>query len=788
MRKKIHFEIVSRYDKAYEPATVGIPCSKGELKKEQLQQLCLKRWGWEDGERYPAQFKPTAFWDDGSIKWLLIHCMVDLPANQEIDYAIVAGEQEKEVTCLIANTPICKVEELKEGTLIDNGCISVSLATPGNCNLFERIVTPQHTYEKGEIEGPWLMDSDGKQYLVEIGESGWEILEAGTVKIVARTRGRHVCGDKSWFSYSLLLTLWAGKPWINLDYQIINTEEDKRPGEQSGMSINNEQAGLKYDKNYAFELIKEMQMAVRPASNLKSDGMIKHKVYTSSFNYHVKEAGAKEKLSEVITADTVVNTANEMFPEVLFSIFAGDWSDGTHAVTAGIYQAYQNFPKALETSEDGVALQLLPQIGEMLKVPQGVARTTRCYLYFHEPDINERVLVDRLHQFELQPQPVLEPEAYIETGVFGEYVSNRYHHETERFLYRYVDSRAKGLGMLHFGDGPEWEYVKQGRSEGKLIWINNEYDMPHNFMVMLARTGDRRYFDYMRAAVEHWYDVDLCHFSQLPNKEGLLYTHSVDHISGQPVPSHQWVEGFLDYYHTTGSLYALEAANSIGNGLLKLMELPIYHTTATVEPREIGWAMRTFMALYRETYEERWLEACRPIVEVYVKWAEELGTWTTPYPDNYMDRVPFMMHVGLVGLYQYNQVRPDEMIRRTIITVVDDIIRYCYIPRADVFFGKQFPAVRFLNLNGMVLESLAIAYRLTEDQSYIKKGLGMFEWITRENQPVIYDFSKYKQDEYTVVYNCSAGPKRCAQTLLPLLHYYDCAMSLGYLKNRDEIS
>jgi hypothetical protein len=337
--------------------------------------------------------------------------------------------------------------------------------------------------------------------------------------------------------------------------------------------------------------------------------------------------------------------------------------------------------------------------------------------------------------------------------------------------------------MMHFGDGPEWEYMKQGRSKGELIWINNEYDMPHNFMIMLARTGDRRYYDYMKASAEHWYDVDLCHYSDQPNKQGLLYTHSVDHVSGQPVPSHQWVEGLLDYYHMTGNPNGLEGAMTIGESLLELMKLPIYHTTATVEPREMGWAMRTFLALYRETYEERWLDACRPIVEVYIRWAKELGTWTTPYPDNYMDRVPFMMHVGIAGLYQYYEIKPEKRIKDIILMIVDDIIRHCYIKRLDMFFAKQYPAVRFLNLNGMVLESLAIAYELTGRKEYIKKGFGMFSWITEENQPPIYDFSKYKQDEFTVIYNCPTGPKRCAQTLLPLLHYYRYWAELNTIEN-----
>ena len=115
--------------------------------------------------------------------------------------------------------------------------------------------------------------------------------------------------------------------------------------------------------------------------------------------------------------------------------------------------------------------------------------------------------------------------------------------------------------------------------------------------------------------------------------------------------------------------------------------------------------------------------------------------------------------------------------------IVDDIIRHCYIKRLDMFFAKQYPAVRFLNLNGMVLESLAIAYELTGRKEYIKKGFGMFSWITEENQPPIYDFSKYKQDEFTVIYNCPAGPKRCAQTLLPLLHYYRYWAELNTIEN-----
>lgn len=60
---------------------------------------------------------------------------------------------------------------------------------------------------------------------------------------------------------------------------------------------------------------------------------------------------------------------------------------------------------------------------------------------------------------------------------------------------------------MNFGDGPEWEYMKQDAQKGWMFGSIMIYDMPHNFMLMLARTGDSRYYDYLKASTEHRYDV-----------------------------------------------------------------------------------------------------------------------------------------------------------------------------------------------------------------------------------------------------------------------------------------
>jgi len=768
--KTVQYEIVGRYDHMAEPVRVSVPYRKGELKASDAASIEV----FDDAKVYPSQKKIVSCYGDGSVRYLLVNFLADIKANRASTFYVDRTERRVE-----RFTPV-SLSRMESGELlIETGVVSLVLGTPGKAQI-STISYKSMKIESSDIEGMTIYDAAGKGYRAYVGSSGWDVIEEGPVRTFVRTRGRHLSEDGStFFDYETSIIAYAGSDYIRIAHQIINTEKS-RTERKNHLTLTNEQAGLKYDTNYPYEMLTGAEFRLHLADRAVSKG-----IYTSSFNNHAESVGEGGTIEKSISADTIVDTANEMFPEVLFSTFAAGWKGEKVNVVGSLYQAYQNFPKALKMDDDEMLLSLYPRSYAPLKFPQGVAKTLRFDLLFTDSDLAENLLFDKLLTLEMPPVGTVTTRDYIDAGVFGCEVSEFYHYPTERFLYRFIDSRAKGLGFLHFGDCPEWEYVKQGRSKGRDIWINNEYDMPHNFMVMFARTGDRRYFDYIMASVRHWMDVDFCHFSEDPYHKGLLYTHSVEHVSGQPVPSHQWVEGFLDYYHLTGDPSALEAAKAIGEGLLELIKLPIYNRPGQIEPREQGWALRGLLALYTELDDERYLEACRPIVQTYIKWAELFGSWTSPYPDNYLDRVPFMMHVGLVGLHSYYKLAGGEDVKKTLLTVIDDIVRECLNPRLNMFLGKMHPSIRFQNLNGMVLESLEIAYELTGDVSYLRKGLGMFSWMTVENQPPIYDFSKLKRDDFTVIYNCPVGPKRAAQSLIPLLRYYSAAMKEGLLPYQD---
>ena len=77
-----------------------------------------------------------------------------------------------------------------------------------------------------------------------------------------------------------------------------------------------------------------------------------------------------------------------------------------------------------------------------------------------------------------------------------------------------ADAHARCYGMLNWGDTWDSGYTMQGRGNGRVVWSNNEYDFPHSCALQYARTGVRRYLDYLLVTAKHWMDVDICQLQQ----------------------------------------------------------------------------------------------------------------------------------------------------------------------------------------------------------------------------------------------------------------------------------
>mgnify|MGYP000895072032 CR=1 FL=1 len=75
MPLRLHFPRLSRFDRTAEPIRFAAPFPQGALRPEEAVAVAI-------GDRsVPTQARPTATWPDGSVKWLLVDALVDLPGS-----------------------------------------------------------------------------------------------------------------------------------------------------------------------------------------------------------------------------------------------------------------------------------------------------------------------------------------------------------------------------------------------------------------------------------------------------------------------------------------------------------------------------------------------------------------------------------------------------------------------------------------------------------------------------------------------------------------------------------
>lgn len=741
------FEKLSRYPRIGEPCSIAIPFAQGAL-TDPAKTLIV------EGERpVPLQRKVTAIWPDGSVKWLLVHFLADLPGNQKKSFYFSIQEPLE----VLPENPVFVTEA--EGRMsIRTGTATIELSNAGEKGIFHRVEVGGYGFEKDEFKGPDIYSPEGKPWSVEVGRKGWKIIENGPVRAVVETEGKHRdSSGQAWIDYVLRLYTYAGKPWVQMEYQIINKENTSKV-KIKGME-------------FRFEPVHGNSTAVNTA------------LATSNYRSDIQKGVEGQKLDFLIDADYLLYDANEHIPETLYGTFWADWnSKDRGGVCATLYQAYQNFPKALTVDEKQLAVGILPKDGEGIDFLQGVAKTHRLLLHFHGPEATPEELNIRSLQFQMPDRPVVMPEVYKEAKVFENIFTENKIHRVERSLINLADARARAYGMLHWGDAPDMGYTLQGRGNGELVWTNNEYDFPHAAMLIYARTAERRMLDYMLVTAQHWMDVDICHYSEDALRIHGQVTHSAKHVTGEVTPCHEWVEGLLDFYHQTGEAFAYKAAVGIGENVVRLLGQPRYQGEGGINARETGWALRTLVALYKETHDEKWLEPAEKIVGHFEIWKKEYGGWLAPYTDHTTIRVPFMIAVAVNSLMRYYQVRPQERIKAMVVDAVRDLVENCMTE--NVFYYKELPSLRRLGNNTLILEALAYAYEFTGEAEFLKAGLTTFYSATSSNKGGAGGTKKKEGD--AVVMLGAPGPKSFAQSFHALAYYYRAASDAGILKNESE--
>ena len=689
----LYCEKISRFDRPAEPLTVSIPFARGKV--HHPDQVSI-HWGEQE---LPSQRRVLAAWPDGSIQWLLVHFQADLPGNLDRTFTFEVGPQRARPLPAQA----VSVHAVDGDITVDTGPLQFRLPRGGFLPLADVRLDGRALFGAQPFGG-FELTASGELHTSAGAPVGIEIEEAGPLRAVVLLRGQHRRADGSpGLELRGRVTAYAGKPYVEVEYQFLHTLPQP-PFEQPLQ-------------------VEEIRLDFTP----QAEGAAQRALGEGYYRTRIQQAGpGAGDLELALTTDTLLYQANEHYVDCFYGDFWTDWRDSQAGLTLTIHQAHQNFPKMLRAAEAGSSAWLYPREAPPAPLYQGMGKTHRLLLHFHAPDLPLEECSSRSLQFQLPDQPRLASEWYRENNPWvADYFPAKIPAKLFSMFNWLLNTRPPALGMFHFGDAPDSGYTNQGRGGGETVWVNNEYDRPHACTLYYALSGQRRVLDSALVAARHWLDVDYCHYSPDPLIHHGLKIHTRYHVTGGVSPSHEWVEGFLDYYFLTGRREALEVAREVGENILRHMALPALSQPGEAAVREGGWALRAMVGLWLGTGELRWKDEARRLVDMFLDWRERYGALLAPYTSHSMPRVTFMISLTANSFARYLLVEDDPRVRRLIVETMDDLIEH-HLGPDGIGKYKELPSLQFSNPTMHFVEALAMAYRITGEERYLRVATRQF--------------------------------------------------------------
>jgi hypothetical protein len=692
------FEKFSKLDRT-EPVAFGLPFAEGELPDPGAFRLL-------DGRApIPCQTKVTGTWPDGSVRWLFVRSIVDLPGNapKEFSFATDGEPPAPEPRRSVA------LEEREDGSIcVDTGPLALTVPADGLRPVCDVRLHGEPIWDDDPFcgfrmaFGPHELDSCKTPV-------SFTVEEAGPLCAVVRIDPDPPADDAVPGARARLV-FWAGMPWFTMQYTVTNRSKELETATD----------------------VRAWTLDLEPRG--EAPGL---RAAVASYRDRVERSDERVVLR--FDADWWKADSCEHQTDCFAHNTWADWECGRGGLMISVRHATQSFPKGYVVEPGRMSVELFPpDESEPLEWFAGVAKTHELLFHFHGPDASDQELGTRAARFQLDDHPVIPVERFARAGAWAERIFDGPH--ARRALARLAtiaDHRPVGLGLFYFGDDWGAGYTHQGRGEAgvdegdKIVWLNNEYDATHHHYLFWALTGERRFLEYGLNSARHWMDVDIVHSDVGPNRKGGHIAHCRRHAAQVHVyPSHQWVQGLFDTWHLTGNPDALDAARGVADNIAWQTEHSGYLEPGTKSTREMGWALRAMLAAWRETGDTRYHRLGERIEALFADWGRGTGELLAPYTVHTEPRVTFMNAITGTSLAKWGIETGSEQAKRIAIAVADDILA-----NGMTVFGlpyyKELPSLRRTRAGIMALGLFACVHRLTGDRKYLEAGLPSLEqWMT----------------------------------------------------------
>lgn len=642
------------------PVTAGIPFPKGAL--PDAQKLSLRD---ASGAPVRLQSRATDLWPDGSVRWVLL------------DWIAEAGKGPYRATVgapVAAEGPTVKVEERGEAAAVDTGAARFEFGFDGN-------VLPLSAVTVGGVEAPVRSAFQAPGWIpaalrppVSFGGH-----EPGDVRACLRLLSRLPRGG---LEYDVRLHFFSDSATIRIELTVRNSMRAVHPdglwdlGDRGSLHFKDvslrfelpassqrrsrcspELSAIAEEFATPFELYQDSSGGENWRSTNHMNG--NREVPTAFRGYRLRSGGgtgtphpplakpsgdlSPQSRGEVeatpvppATRDAQHSPRPVLRGEVGGASPPGEGSsprtertglratplvtlgEGANAVGVAVPQFWQNFPMAVEATNDTLTLRLLPQqFGDVHEL-QGGEQKTWTFAVAFGPDATP----EALEWFRTPTRAFASPEWYCASGAIP-YLTPKADDPNADYL-KLVDSAIEGperfdakrekideYGWRHFGDIYGDHEAVYGTGPQPLVsHYNNQYDPVAGFAYQFMRSGRFDWLRHMEELAQHVIDIDIYHTTQDKSAyNGGLFWHTYHYADadtgthrsyprsllqmkgmpgldpnspkaqrskhlyargGGPADEHNYTTGLMLHYFLTGSEQSREAALGLARWVIDM--------------------------------------------------------------------------------------------------------------------------------------------------------------------------------------------------------------------------
>jgi hypothetical protein len=543
-----------------------------------------------DGVRRPLQTRSLDRWPDGSVRWLLVDALVDHAGTpQPVVYRLQPEREAARPT-----GPSVSVTERADAIAIETGVLSITAVRTGR-HVFGGVRQASADLVNAARTGLVIEGTDGP---FDVMFDHCELEDGGPVRATVAWRGTARSASRL-INVTLRLHVYAGASFVRMEATVHNPAAARHPG--GYWELGERSSVLLRDVSFVVAAPAPAEPAEVACS--AEVGLPFEQCGSTLALYQASSGGENWASKNHVDRDGVVplpfrgyrltssHGTREGQRASPIAARIGDQSRLTVAVPA----FWQNFPKVLAASTDGIAVHLFPrQHGALHELQPGEQKTHAWYVDFVGADGDRTLAWTRTPLFaHLRPEdycasgaiPYLLPLAQEPHPAYAALVAGALGDDGFERKREQIDE----YGWRHYGD----MYADHERVYYKGVppvhsHYNNQYDALAGLGRQFVRSADIRWWHQFCALGAHVVDIDIyrattdkaaynhglfwhtAHYADAGRSTHRSYPKAEGVHGGGPSAEHNYATGLVLYHCLTGDPAAREAALGLAEWVIAM--------------------------------------------------------------------------------------------------------------------------------------------------------------------------------------------------------------------------